>query len=87
MTPMTPWLHSKYSPERMGFKFTVNKKIFTTVRCSEADILMLIFPFDRQTNTLHAASAEVGVNLYGIFIFYQGAYRKQHGTITHWDIH
>jgi hypothetical protein len=84
---MTPWLYSNYSPERMGFKFTVNIKIFSTVRRSKAHILMLIFSFDRQTKTLHAASAEVGVTLYVIFIFFQGAYRKQHGTITHWNIH
>ena len=73
MTPMTPLLHSSYSPERMGFKFTLNIKIFTNVECSEADILRLIFPFDRQTNTLHVASAEVRVTLCVIFNFFQGA--------------
>jgi len=78
---MTPWLLSNYGSERMGYKFTVNIKIFTTARCSEADILTLKFPFDRQTNTLHAATAEVGVTLYVIFICFEDAYRTDNNTL------
>lgn len=76
---MTSWLLSNYSSERMRFKFTVNIKIFMTVRCSEADVLRLIFPFDKETNTLHVAVSEIGVIFYVIPYCIQDAYRADMG--------
>ena len=81
MMPMTPWLFSNYGSERMGFKFTVNINILTTLRCSEVDILRLIFPFDRQTNTLHAAATEVAVTLYITCIVFEDTYRTDNNTL------
>jgi len=41
--------------------------------------LRLIFPFDKETNTLHVAVSEIGVTFYVISYSIQDAYRADMG--------